>query len=447
MATTTTSTAAVFATVFLDEFIEKYIANIRAMSKSTANVYKFRLKSFNDFILHEYDNTTSLETLIKKLKNEQEDPYDVLIKYIAYLQSNRNLSSLTLKQWVVTAKNFLEYHDVEISPRKFKLKVKLPKIVRKEKVALCKEDIIEILNACSDIRLKTYVMLLAATGMRAVEALSIRIKDIDFESNPVKLFIHGENTKTKVDRSVYLTSEVAKQISSWLDYKYRTRRVCYTTNINDSKEKRTTTEYRTPTKNPNDLVFTVHQNQQHIQNIYTDLCAGFDKTLDRIGMGTREEDSPSAATMSRYQKDNETKRRQYYRRRQITLHSFRRFVKTTISDLGYSDFSEWFIGHNVSTYWRKKESEKAEIFRKVEPYLTFLDFAKLEAKGADVETKLQDKDKQIQAMNEKYDLLQSQIQTIFSALSNADQSSKNELSKQLLQNGFFEARRMAEENK
>ena len=70
MATTTTSTA--FATVLPDEFIEKYIANIRAMSKSTANVYNFRLKSFNDFILHEYDNTTSLETLIKKLKNEQE---------------------------------------------------------------------------------------------------------------------------------------------------------------------------------------------------------------------------------------------------------------------------------------------------------------------------------------------------------------------------------------
>ena len=41
-------------------------------------------------------------------------------------------------------------------------------------------------------------------------------------------------------------------------------------------------------------------------------------------------------------------------RSEITLHSFRRYVKTTISDLGYSDFSEWFIGHSGSTYWRKK---------------------------------------------------------------------------------------------
>ena len=37
-------------------------------------------------------------------------------------------------------------------------------------------------------------------------------------------------------------------------------------------------------------------------------------------------------------------------RRKITLHSFRRFVKTTISDLGYADYSEWFIGHAGSTY-------------------------------------------------------------------------------------------------
>ena len=54
------------------------------------------------------------------------------------------------------------------------------------KEALSKEDIIEILNACDNIRLRIYVMLLASTGMRAVEALSIRIKDLDFDSNPLQ---------------------------------------------------------------------------------------------------------------------------------------------------------------------------------------------------------------------------------------------------------------------
>ena len=67
------------------------------------------------------------------------------------------------------------------------------------------------------------------------------------------------------------------------------------------------------------------------------------------------------------------------RRRQITFHSFRRFVKTTISDLGYQDFSEYFIGHSGSSYWTKKESEKTEIFQKIEPYLTFLNVHQLES--------------------------------------------------------------------
>ena len=77
-------------------------------------------------------------------------------------------------------------------------------------------------------------------------------------------------------------------------------------------------------------------------------------------------------------------------RRQITLHSFRRFVKTTISDLGYADFSEWFIGHSGSTYWRKKDSEKAEIFLTIEPYLTFLNVHQLERQEAEIQSKVQE---------------------------------------------------------
>ncbi|MGB6534102.1 MAG: hypothetical protein WBF33_38980, partial [Candidatus Nitrosopolaris sp.] len=87
--------------------------------------------------------------------------------------------------------------------------------------------------------------------------------------------------------------------------------------------------------------------------------------------------------------------------RSITFHSFRRFVKTTISDLGYQDYSEWFISHSGSTYWRKRESEKAEMFKKIEPYLTFLDFVKLERKGADIETKLTEKEKEIQLLRQR----------------------------------------------
>jgi integrase len=341
--------------------ISAYISNVNMMGMSTAQEYKLRLNSFKAFIENTY--RIPIDTLIGQIKQGSKDVYEVLSQYGGYQKTNNNITNLTLKQRVVTVKNFLEYYDVDISPRKFKLKVKLPKIVRRNKEALSKEDIVDILNTCSDIRLKTYVMLLAATGMRAVEALSIRIRDLDLHSSSPRLFVRGEFTKTRSDRTIFLTKEVAYQLSTWLNYKYRSRRVCH------SNRGKTVTEYRTPKKNKTHLIFSVYQstNIPNPDYLYSDLSVSFAKTLDRMGKGEREDSG---------------------KRRRITLHSFRRFVKTTISDLGYQDFSEYFIGHSGSTYWTKKESEKAEIFQKVEPYLTFLNVHQLERQGADIRSRV-----------------------------------------------------------
>jgi integrase len=344
----------------------------------TAKEYAKRLNSFRKFVLAHYSEHITIDNLIVKVKEGSENPYSVLNNYAVYLLNGNNVSNLTLKQWIVTVKNFLEYHDVDISPRRFKMKVKLPKVVRRKKEALSKEDIADILNTCSDIRLKTYVMLLAATGMRAVEALSIRIKDLDFQLSPPKLFVRGEFTKTRSDRTIFLTSELRYQLLSWINYKYRSRRVCYSNN-----NSKTFTEYRIPEKNETDLIFSVYQSikNPNPNNLYVDLGTSFAKTLDRMGKGARED-------------GNE-------RRREITLHSFRRFVKTTISDLGYQDFSEYFIGHSGSTYWTKKESEKAEIFKKIEPYLTFLNIHQLERQGADIQSRVDELEELNESLRER----------------------------------------------
>ena len=158
--------------------LDKYIKGVRAMNKRTAHEYYLRLTNFQDFITRKY-KTTLDNIIITKINKGSEDPYEILSGYVSYLQTGYDICASTLKERVITAKNFLEYYDVDISPRKFKLKIKMPKVIKKSKEALSKEDIIDILNACSDIRLKTYVMLLAATGMRATEALSIRFKDLE----------------------------------------------------------------------------------------------------------------------------------------------------------------------------------------------------------------------------------------------------------------------------
>jgi integrase len=350
--------------------VRNYFENTNILNKSTAEEYLYRLKIFNAFLHKEYE-CMDIENLLEKIKDGTIDIYNILSRYSAD-QKNCNFSSITIKQRIVSVKNFFEYHDIEISHRKFKLKVRLPKTVRKNKEAISKEDVVDILNHCSDIKLKTYVMLLAATGMRATEALHVRVKDIDFEKHPTELYVRGENTKTKADRTIFLTDEITNQLNAWLKYKYRTRRICHQIKEdNEETNEKTINEYRTPSIKKTDLLFasTNNGNQSPTpRSLYNDLSSSFAKTLDRMGKGEREDHNES--------------------RRQITLHSFRRFVKSTISDLGYSDYSEWFIGHSGSTYYRKKKSEKIDIFIKIEPYLTFLNVHQLERQGADIQSKI-----------------------------------------------------------
>ena len=91
-------------------------------------------------------------------------------------------------------------------------------------------------------------------------------------------------------------------------------------------------------------------------------------------------------------------------RRKISFHSFRRFVKTVISNQVGQDYSEWFLGHSKSPYWTLKEVGRREIYAtKCMKYLTFLDYSTLEATGRNIESKLEEKDKQIKSMKTKYD--------------------------------------------
>ena len=90
------------------------------------------------------------------------------------------------------------------------------------------------------------------------------------------------------------------------------------------------------------------------------------------------------------------------RRRKITLHSLRRFVKTVISDQVGQDYSEWFLGHSKSPYYTKKEPDRRQIYAtKCMKYLTFLDYSILEATGKNIESMLSEKEQEIQTLRQK----------------------------------------------
>jgi integrase len=271
---------------------------------------------------------------------------------------------------LVGIKSFLAYHDVDIIPSKFKRKVKLPKEAREDEEPLSVGEIRRILLACNNRRLKTYILLLGSSGLRAIEGLSLRLRDCDFSASPTKIHVRKEYSKTRVARTVYISDEATSYLNEWLAWKYR-----------DKGDDRWTKK-----RNPDDLIFSVYTttNQANPGHLYIKIAREFQKVLSAAGMDERKEGM---------------------RRRKITLHTLRRFTKTVISNQAGQDFSEMVLGHKKSVYYTLREQERREIYAsKCMRYLTFLDYSFLESTGRSIEAKLSDKEKEIQLLRKHQEI-------------------------------------------
>jgi integrase len=263
-------------------------------------------------------------------------------------------------------RSYLAYYDVDIIPSKFKRRVKLPKSYREDEEPIDAKDIRNILLHCNNRRLKSYLLILASGGMRAVEGLAIRLKDIDFSVSPTKVYIRKEFAKTKVSRDIYISDEATHYLKQWIEWKYNN-------------------EERPRIPNPDDAVFSVYrtENESNPNNLYLKILYEFEKLLSSTGLDQRKDEG-------------------IQKRRKITLHSFRRNVKSVISNQVNQDYSEWYLGHSKSPYYSIKPAERREIYRdKCMRYLTFLDYEILEAAGKGIETKLSEKEKEIQLLRQR----------------------------------------------
>ncbi|MGB6590889.1 MAG: tyrosine-type recombinase/integrase, partial [Candidatus Nitrosopolaris sp.] len=338
-----------------------FLSSIERNSLKSRNAYQNGLINFQRFLSQKYHNY-NLETILKPLLKDKINRYELLDSFISYLQIS-NLTPSSIKLYMASVRSYLAYNDVDIIPSKFKRKVKMPKSYREDEEALDTSDIRKILLACNNMRLKTYLLILASGGMRAVEGLAIRIKDIDFSVNPTKIRIR--NTKTRVSRDIYISNEATNYLKQWLDWKYN----------NTERPRR---------QDENDLVFTIYSTKNP-NTLYVKVLTEFQKLLAIAALDERKEGGKQ-------------------KRRKITLHSFRRFTKSVISDQVNQDFSEWAIGHNKSPYYTKKEPERREIYAtKCMKYLTFLDYTTLEARGKSIEANLREKDNEMQAMKTRHE--------------------------------------------
>jgi integrase len=332
--------------------VMKFLDSRCADSKDTRKTYLTGLIHLHNFV----NPKNTIETILGLIKTGQMDVYDLLESFISDRRKKASIRTTRLN--VAVLKSYLDYHDIDIIPAKFKRKVKVPKLHKAKEEPIDSSDIRKILLACNNRRLKTYDLVLASGGMRAVEGLAIRLKDIDFSTSPTKIHIRAEYAKTRVARDIYISDEATKYLQDLINWKYRNDRP-------GSKD---------------DLVFGVGRSEDP-RGLYSELSVEFIRTLDIAGFSERKDDSS---------------------RHKITLHSFRRFVDSTITTEAGQDFAEWFLGHADNSYFSKKEHELRQIYKtKCMKHLTFLDYTTLEATGKSIEAKISEKEKEIQGLEDK----------------------------------------------
>jgi integrase len=387
--------------------VQRFLDSISRNSIKSMKSYASGLTHFQVFLTNgkggKYGKY-NIETIMDALSSNKTNIYELFDDFVSFLLIYRQgITPKSMSLYVAALRSYFAYFDIDVIPSKFRRKVKVPKLYREDEMAIDVEDIRKILLSCSNRRLKAYLLILASSGLRAVEAASIRLRDIDLSSKPVKIHIRKEYSKTRTGRDTYISDEAVIFLKQWIDWKYRKKDNTANTytNINanetiDSKDIKLQHFVECYTDS-NDLIFSIHSiNQEpNPNNLYIKLSVEFQKLLKVVGMDERKEGTS------------------IYKRRKITLHSFRRFVKTVISNQVNQDYSEWFLGHAKSPYYTIKEQERKRIYaEKCMKYLTFLDYTTLDAAGKSVEAKLSEKDQEIEALKKKMTEMESMMHAI-----------------------------------
>jgi integrase len=312
-------------------------------SAQTAKAYWEGIYRFDNFLRENYNNGLDVASVLKPLATKEIDLYKLFDQFITYLQMHE-YTPASIHNFVAGVRSYVQYHDIDVIPAKFKHKVTMPKNRKEDEYALDREEIRKILTHIRQPRLKTYCILLACGGMRAVEALAIQVRDIDFDVQPTKIYMKAEYSKNKLPREVYITAEATQFLKVWLDHKYQGK-----------------------SAPPDDLAFAV-QDKSTPEGMYTTLALQFRYALRSVDLDDRKKG--------------------IHNRGKITLHSFRRYVETVIEDHTSANYASYILGHKKSVYFNKKEQERRAKYAECERYLTFLDYSGVDQQNKTLEGEL-----------------------------------------------------------
>lgn len=189
---------------------------------STRKDYRATLCKFMEFVnglphgtYRTPEEIAKLDALSREYLSGNPNYFDDLIKFAIY---SRNLSPKSQKKNMSVLKNWLEHNRKTIHKDEWRIiKSKMPKKSKAltPDIELSRELIKQFFEHMS-LQGRAICLVLMSSGMRIGEALSFKLEDINFDANPVEIFLHEEYTKTKEERYCFISSEAAALVQDWL---------------------------------------------------------------------------------------------------------------------------------------------------------------------------------------------------------------------------------------
>ncbi len=143
-------------------------------------------------------------------------PYKVLDDYIEWMVDDCKLAPNSIKDYLSGIVKFLRFKDLEISNEKMRSKLDLPRIYTLTQDKAPSIDELRRILTNTNGRGKSLITLLASSGMRVGEALSLRVKDLDFTKSLTTIRLRAEVTKAKTARYCFLSNEATTFLREFL---------------------------------------------------------------------------------------------------------------------------------------------------------------------------------------------------------------------------------------
>lgn len=221
--------------MYIEEF-EKYLKNIKIYSEKTITSYMYDLKDYSNFLEKNHLKIT-------------DDTKETMSKYLNHL-NEKKLSKRSISRHLSTMRTYYEYLKKEkIINNNIFQGIKNPKIDKKIPTFINHEDLNHIIHSFtqSDIGKRDHLIveLLYATGLRVGELVNIKLKNIDFGAQSIKVV--GKGNK---ERYVFYNTTTSELLKDYLKIRAKTQK---TSNeyllLNDKGNKITEAKVRQIIKN------------------------------------------------------------------------------------------------------------------------------------------------------------------------------------------------------